>query len=233
MRKGLSKMERIKKMSNSKAARVVFVIMLCAVSNIFRYFYLIYLKINDNILLVRNESYFLPQMLIQNVIEGLPVIIMLTLTLVFAKKDFYKEKLYFFVSTKTQKIIVFVLLAILAIRFLSTLAKNQDSLMISYQLFYSIIFFSFFQEFEFRGLYPALLKKIVPEVWVWIIPTVLYSFVFLFTVYGFCEMDVYIFGAVCGYAACGITFEFFKRISGSIWIAILIHASIFFNVLTA
>lgn len=218
----------IKKLSSNAFARILIVIVCWFTSAFLSFQYLYFLKRSNNHLSVKTASSHLPEVIIQNIIAIMPTALLLFGSILIWKSHF-KNKLFFTIEKKSQKITVAVLSLILAIMFICALIVKEDKITVCYQLIYYLVFISFFEEFEFRGLYPALLKDKVKDIYVIILPNILFGMVHIFSYNNFNEPSVasvigFITGQFLGLFLIGLIFETLKRKFGTIWVPILVHA---------
>lgn len=220
---------QIKTICDKKAVRILLILGIWLFNIAFVIGYMMNMQQAGNLLGVSTASSHMPDILIQNIIETAPMLAAMVLSFLLLKGQSL-EKLGLSVTNKKQWIAIIVLAVLM---FGMAVAANcmhiLDAGTIFYQLFYYFIIIAFFEEFEYRCLFPALLKDKFSNKWVYIFPNLLFGLCHLFSFNGFFitsfgQILQFLTSDVLGLFVAGCIFQFIKEKTGTVWIAVLIHA---------
>lgn len=220
---------QIKAIYDKKAIRIILILCIYLFDIAFVIGYMYKLKKAGNLLGVSTASSHMPDILFQNVMEILPMLFIFVLSMVLMRGQNLK-KLDLGITKKKQLIAVLVLsLVMIGMAVAAICMHILDAGTILYQLCYYLFFIAFFEEFEYRCLFPALLEDKFSNKWVWIIPNLLFGLCHLFSFIGFSEISYeqifhFLTSDVLGLFVAGCIFQFIRKKTGTVWIAILIHA---------
>ncbi len=220
---------QIKTIYDKKAIRIILILCIYLFDMVFVIGYMHHLKQAGNLLGVSTASSHMPDILFQNIIEIVPMLFVLVLSLLLMRGE-SRKNLDLGINKKKQLVAVTVLaLVMIGMAVSATCMDISDVGTILYQLCYYLFFIAFFEEFEYRCLFPALLRGRFSNKWVWIIPNLLFGLCHLFSYNGFSitsyeQILHFLTSDVLGLFVAGCIFQLVKEKTGTAWTAILLHA---------
>ena len=111
---------------------------------------------------------------------------------------------------------------------------KSEPLAIGYQWVYYLLFVALTEEVTFRGLLPFLIEKSGAPAWVvWIFPGVMFSWMHTLMpmIYNGFEFSSFVWSALTmlgGYTAGHCGYYALRRLSGTLWLPVLIHGTLDF-----
>ena len=218
---------------NTKPIRVLCVFGVFLACFCYAYVYYKHLYVNGGILSVSLASQHPVEFVLQAIIVNVPIVFFLILFFVVFRK---KAATYFALKLEKKSTIIIVL--VLGLLYILSLVRQlfvyDDSIMILLKWMYYLVFVAFCEELEFRALLPAILKDRCNKYVEWLLPNVLFACAHLLLplVQGkdVGELLWMLGNTMAGYVILGLSWEWCKRKSGSLWIGVLIHAIMDFGI---
>lgn len=220
---------QIKTIYEKKAIRIILILCVYLFDIAFVMGYMLNLEKAGKLLKVSMAAAHMPDILFQNIIEIVPMLVVLVLSLLLMRGE-SRKNLDFGITRKKQLVAVIILALVMIGMAVSAICMHvSDVGTILYQLFYYLCFIAFFEEFEYRCLFPALLKDKFSNKWVWIIPNLLFGLCHVFSYNGFSitsyeQILHFLTSDVLGLFVAGCIFQLVKEKTGTAWTAILLHA---------
>lgn len=176
----------------------------------------------------------LRQMLCQHVLVSLPVILF-SLAFLIALRSSFASQMGLTIGKKRDRLSIGVMGSVyLAMLVAALLMGGITQLSAVYQWVYYLLFVAFTEELVFRGMLPWLIEKSgLPKWCVWVIPGILFAVMHtLIPVIKFGgsagSFLMQLLSCLGGYTLGGCIFYSFRRWSGTLWLPVLIHATLDF-----
>lgn len=188
-----------------------------------------YYKIEKGtILSVNNASDNLLGLFVQSLITVIPAVLILAVAVWYLKKDFLEE-MYLKITTPEQKKLVVLSALLLVGMCVALLVTKEDKITVLYDLFFYLVIIAFFEETVMRGFCVYLLREYSTVVR-YIIPNLFFALYHVFSYGDFGVLSAsyvlwFLLTGVPRILLIGCLFQWIKEKTGTLWVAILLHAA--------
>lgn len=195
--------------------------------------YFRYLYLNYEILAVSGASGYLQEITLQSILVNLPIILIFIAVLMKGRKR-AADNFHLMVEGKKTVLIVSILVVVYLAMLIRQIVVYDDMSGIIFKWLYYFIFVAFMEELEYRAVIPALLKGHVNSKLEWILPNVLFACAHILMPIvqekAAGEVLGILLSSILGYVLAGMFFEGCKRVGGSLWVSVLVHALMDFGI---
>lgn len=220
-------------LNKNSVKKLLLIFLICAADILWSAGFIYLWKTKGVVLSVKEASVNIPGIFVQNLIVDAVSILLFFLFLFRLGKNFQTE-MYLKVTGKMQKRTVGILGGVLLALALWCLITETDKLTVLYNLLYYTVFIAFEEEFVVRDVCVYLVRDENPYVR-YLAPNLLFAAMHLFSYANWGAITVpYVFSFISsemlGLLAMGCIFQFLKEKSGTLWIAVLVHAILDYSV---
>ena len=214
-------------LNKNSIKKLVLIFLICAADILWSAGFIYLWKTKGVVLSVKEASVNIPGIFVQNlIVEAVPILLFF-LFLFRLRKNFQTE-MYLKITGKMQKCTVGILGGILLALALWCLVTKADKVTVLYNLLYYTVFIAFAEEFVVRGICVYLVRGEEPYIR-YLAPNLLFAVMHLFSYANWGAITVpyvisFVSSELLGLLTMGCIFQFLKEKSGTLWIAVLVHA---------
>ena len=220
-------------LNKNSIKKLVLIFLICAADILWSAGFIYLWKTKGVVLSVKEASVNIPGIFVQNlIVEAVPILLFF-LFLFRLRKNFQTE-MYLKITGKMQKCTVGILGGILLALALWCLVTKADKVTVLYNLLYYTVFIAFAEEFVVRGVCVYLVRGEKPYIR-YLAPNLLFAAMHLFSYANWGAITVpyvisFVSSELLGLLTMGCIFQFLKEKSGTLWMAVLVHAILDYSV---
>lgn len=204
------------------------IFLICAADILWSAGFIYLWKTKGVVLSVKEASVNIPGIFVQNlIVEAVPILLFFLFLFRLGKN--FQTEMYLKITGKMQKCTVGILGGILLALALWCLVTKADKVTVLYNLLYYTVFIAFAEEFVVRGICVYLVRGEEPYIR-YLAPNLLFAVMHLFSYANWGAITVpyvvisFVSSELLGLLTMGCIFQFLKEKSGTLWMAVLVHA---------
>ena len=214
-------------LNKNSIKKLVLIFLICAADILWSAGFIYLWKTKGVVLSVKEASVNIPGIFVQNlIVEAVPILLFFLFLFRLGKN--FPTEMYLKITGKMQKCTVGILGGILLALALWCLVTKADKVTVLYNLLYYTVFIAFAEEFVVRGICVYLVRGEEPYIR-YLAPNLLFAVMHLFSYANWGAITVpyvisFVSSELLGLLTMGCIFQFLKEKSGTLWMAVLVHA---------